>query len=81
MRLRPLPLSVNKGLVLAYIKWPDIAVGVQWNVNGCREEPVLPMEPAFGEKIEAFKLACSHSTTVSAAHLAVAKLVAGLLSC
>ncbi len=46
------------GQALAYIKWPDIAEGVRWNVNGCREEPELPMEPAFVEKIETIKKAC-----------------------
>ncbi|CAL8471911.1 g11453 [Coccomyxa elongata] len=56
--VKAMPSSVTKGLVLAYIKWPDIAEGVQWNVNGCREEPVLRMEPEFEEKIEAIKKAC-----------------------
>lgn len=31
---------------------------MQWNINGCRDEPVQPVEPVFVERIEAVKQAC-----------------------
>ncbi|CAL8464502.1 g4037 [Coccomyxa elongata] len=53
-----MPRSVRKGLALAYIKWPDMEVGMQWHVNGCRDEPRLIMKPEFMERIEALGKAC-----------------------
>ncbi|CAL8464305.1 g3840 [Coccomyxa elongata] len=50
--------ETRAGLRLAYIKWLDIPAGVQWNINGCREEPALPVDPVFGEKIDAVRQAC-----------------------
>ncbi|CAL8472337.1 g11880 [Coccomyxa elongata] len=46
------------GLALAYIRWTDIDAGVQWNVNGCTDEPVQIMNPVFVERIKAIKMAC-----------------------
>ncbi|CAL8472229.1 g11771 [Coccomyxa elongata] len=52
------PTSIKNGFALCYIKWPDIGAGVQWHVNGCQDQPQMPVDQAFGEKIEAFKIAC-----------------------
>lgn len=52
------------GLALCYIKWPDISACVQWHVNGCQDQPQMPMELAFREKFEAFKIACETLETL-----------------
>ncbi|BDA41779.1 hypothetical protein COCOBI_02-5730 [Coccomyxa sp. Obi] len=53
-----MPSSVTKGLARPYFKWTDITIAVQWHVNGCRDEPQLPIAPVMLKKMDTIMQIC-----------------------